>query len=77
MTHSHDADRDLTGSGLIVVAPKVSPLLRVIETLAAMNEQHVQHHIFDHPGREIGIDYAHDRNGRKHRIAEEVIDAGA
>jgi hypothetical protein len=57
--------------------PTDTSLLRVRATLAAMNEQHVQHHIFDHAGREIGIDDAHDRNGRKPRVAEEVIDAGA
>jgi hypothetical protein len=77
MTQSHDADGHLTGSRLIMVAPKSLPLLRVVETLAAMNEQHVQHHIFDHAGREIGIDDAHDRNGWKRWIAEEVVDAGA
>ena len=77
VTEFHDADGDFTGNRLVMVAPEPLALLGLIETLAAMNEQYVQHDVFDHAGGQIGIDNSHDRNGRKRRVAKEVIDTGA
>src|SRR6476659_3198544 len=77
VTQSHDADVHFASGRLIMVAPEPLALLGLIETLAAMNEQYVQHDIFDHASRQIRIDNTHDRNGRRRRVAEEVIDTGA
>ena len=77
-TEAHDADGHLAGRRLVVVvAPQAPRLLRVVEPLAAVTDQDVQHDIFAHAHGEIGIDHAHHRHVGQFRIGEQVIDAGA
>jgi len=47
---------------LLLLAPNPLALLRVVESLAAMMQQGVQHDVLGHPHGEIGIDDAHDRH---------------
>ncbi len=60
-----------------MLAPHPLALLRVVEALAAMMHQHVQHDVLGHAHGEIGIDDAHDRHVGQIRIREDMVDAGA
>ena len=60
-----------------MLVPAAFALLRIVEPLAAVMHQHVQHDVFRHPHGEIGIDDPHDRHIGQLGIRDEVIDAGA
>jgi len=57
--------------------PHARALLGIVEAMAPVMHQHVQHHVLRHAHGEIGIDDAHDRHVGQIRIGEDVIDAGA
>ena len=73
----HDADRDRARHGLRVLVPDALALLDAVKPLAAVMQQHVQHHVFGHAHDEIGFDVAHDRHIGQLRIDENMLDPGA
>jgi len=60
-----------------MLMPHALALLRVVESLAAMMQQGVQHDVLGHPHGEIGIDDAHNRHVGQIRIGEDMVDASA
>ena len=60
-----------------MLMPHALALLAIVEAMAAVMHQHVQHHVLRHTHGEIGIDDAHDRHVGQIRIREDVVDAGA
>ena len=73
----HHADRDRARHRLRVLVPDALALLDVVKPLAAVMQQHVQHHVLGHANGEIGFDVAHDRHVGQIRIGENMLDAGA
>ena len=73
----HHADRDLAGCRLGMRTPDPLALLGVVEPLAPVVHQHMQHDIFGHPHAEIGMDDARDRHRRQCRIIKQMIHTGA
>jgi len=59
-----------------MLVPHALALLGIVEAMATVMHQHVQHHILRHAHGEIGIDDAHDRHVGQIRIGDDVIDAG-
>ena len=60
-----------------MLAPDALALLHIVEPVAPVMQQHVQHDILGHAHGEIGIDDAHEGHVGQIGIGEEVIDAGA
>src|SRR5262245_47422465 len=60
-----------------MLAPNALALLRVVEPLAAVMQQHMQGDVLAHADGEVGIDDAHDRHIEQSGIRQNVIDAGA
>ena len=74
---AHDADGHFARRRLRVAFPDPLALLRVVEPLAAVKHQRMQHAIFGHAHAQIRIGGAHERQVGQGRIGEHVVGAGA